>query len=418
MNYMQVGGRVVLRHDTMIGKDINIIGCGGIGARILPALTRMLSAPTSIYLWDDDTVEVKNLLRQNFALPDVGKPKAEVLAQRYSTALARCQARTERWSDYNHGMPEGMVISAVDDWATRRALMTQRYGPVIDCGNDGMRGQVLLGGAINRIPFTTIDSFPELIVEQPPQPCDLGDTQTVLANTMAATLALNYAQCLIYGLPFSHVGMMFSLPHGVWEIPAAALEERWKGHNVSTMLRVYPNWSKSTAGQWSPAMSPGGDVVKVDITTDGPGGWPQSVIDLVENALYGCGAERQCACDHCVGRLIVALEGLQLTEMPEPLRGGWGMVEVAKKPTTNGGGQHFRRRPLSYECENCGDTFTPEEARENDSHDITRWCGETCSVEYLDNHSDDEEDVDPEPEPDPDEDEAVEVVDPTEEERG
>jgi hypothetical protein len=75
-----------------------VVGCGGTGSRLVPLLAQFirsisrefnprgwLEAPI-IYLIDDDIVEHKNLLRQNFIEADVGKHKAIVLAQRYSRA--------------------------------------------------------------------------------------------------------------------------------------------------------------------------------------------------------------------------------------------------------------------------------------------------------------------------------------------
>jgi molybdopterin/thiamine biosynthesis adenylyltransferase len=45
-----------------------------------------LSDSSTIYLVDDDVVEGKNLLRQNFISVDIGQYKARVLAQRYRKA--------------------------------------------------------------------------------------------------------------------------------------------------------------------------------------------------------------------------------------------------------------------------------------------------------------------------------------------
>lgn len=46
-----------------------------------------LSDKVTVYLCDGDTVSNKNLIRQNFALRDVGKNKAEVLATRYASVF-------------------------------------------------------------------------------------------------------------------------------------------------------------------------------------------------------------------------------------------------------------------------------------------------------------------------------------------
>lgn len=81
-----------------IPNNIFVIGGGGTGGRLIPMLTQFIKtitrgkSPTgwvenpAIWLIDDDVVESKNLLRQNFISNDVGKQKAVVLAERYSRA--------------------------------------------------------------------------------------------------------------------------------------------------------------------------------------------------------------------------------------------------------------------------------------------------------------------------------------------
>jgi hypothetical protein len=69
-----------------------VIGTGGTGGFLIPHLARYIaSLPYSKYclivLVDGDTVEDKNIIRQNFIRQDVGKNKAEVLAKRYSAAF-------------------------------------------------------------------------------------------------------------------------------------------------------------------------------------------------------------------------------------------------------------------------------------------------------------------------------------------
>jgi molybdopterin/thiamine biosynthesis adenylyltransferase len=81
-----------------IPPDIFVIGAGGTGSRLMPMLSQFIRSITrgrapngwlenpTIWLIDDDTVEQKNLLRQNFIATDVGKHKAAVVAERYSRA--------------------------------------------------------------------------------------------------------------------------------------------------------------------------------------------------------------------------------------------------------------------------------------------------------------------------------------------
>lgn len=78
-------------------KKFIIVGAGGTSSWFIPKFVKILneyshkhlSASThfEILLIDGDTVEDKNLMRQNFIFPDIGKNKAEILAERYSPIL-------------------------------------------------------------------------------------------------------------------------------------------------------------------------------------------------------------------------------------------------------------------------------------------------------------------------------------------
>lgn len=79
--------------NRQILSNVVIIGCGGTGSRLLPMIAQLMSRgkwndmmPT-ITLVDGDEVEVKNLTRQNFIAEDVGRNKAECLAERYGSAF-------------------------------------------------------------------------------------------------------------------------------------------------------------------------------------------------------------------------------------------------------------------------------------------------------------------------------------------
>lgn len=79
--------------NRQIVSNVVIVGCGGTGSRLLPMVSQLMSrgkwndmVPT-ITLIDGDEVEVKNLTRQNFIADDVGRNKAECLAERYGGAF-------------------------------------------------------------------------------------------------------------------------------------------------------------------------------------------------------------------------------------------------------------------------------------------------------------------------------------------
>ena len=65
----------------------NGAGAGGTGGYIAPHLYRIAFASgctARIIIADGDIVEEKNLIRQNFAACDIGKNKAQVMAERYA----------------------------------------------------------------------------------------------------------------------------------------------------------------------------------------------------------------------------------------------------------------------------------------------------------------------------------------------
>ena len=69
---------------------IVMLGAGGTGGHIAPHLYRLLHAldrPVKVIIADGDIVEEKNLVRQNFIAADLGRNKAQVLAERYASAF-------------------------------------------------------------------------------------------------------------------------------------------------------------------------------------------------------------------------------------------------------------------------------------------------------------------------------------------
>lgn len=86
-----------IRPNFLLPKDIIIIGAGGVTSWFLSVFLKMLyskyvavrdsitsNPEINIYIYDYDVVEQKNTLRQNFIQEDVGRNKAEVLAERYN----------------------------------------------------------------------------------------------------------------------------------------------------------------------------------------------------------------------------------------------------------------------------------------------------------------------------------------------
>lgn len=69
-----------------------LIGVGGTGAFFLESLCRLLAGrdDVTIDLYDGDTVESKNLKRQNFGMNDLDQNKAQALATNLQQKILRC----------------------------------------------------------------------------------------------------------------------------------------------------------------------------------------------------------------------------------------------------------------------------------------------------------------------------------------
>lgn len=255
--------------DRPVDKAIILIGTGGTGGYLIPHLVRFMSLvnrkrragagtaglPDSLHLVivDGDVVEEKNLVRQNFVLRDVGRPKAQVLAERYSAAFGL-------EIGYFNGFLESpekiqalicsqpvtsapIVVSCVDnnktrkliwDWYRARSHYTDTFW--LDCGNEEHHGQVVLGHRGGRTPLSMLQEWKNMdcpaIPHQYQLPCffevfpnafdQLGmlpseeravencaqravnNPQTIFVNMMAAQVALNFLKAILEHAPIDH----------------------------------------------------------------------------------------------------------------------------------------------------------------------------------------------------------------------
>lgn len=160
--------------NRQIMNNVVVVGCGGTGGRLLPMLGQIMSrgqwndlVPT-MTLIDGDEVEVKNLTRQNFIVDDVGRNKAECLAERYGAAfelpivcIPHYFQDSDNWSHWlsNH-VPQNFqrlvtdrpstIFLCVDNMKARFEIIqsilmsTLRSGIehlIVDAGNENTFGQ-------------------------------------------------------------------------------------------------------------------------------------------------------------------------------------------------------------------------------------------------------------------------------------
>ncbi len=205
---------------------ITVVGCGGTGSYLVSNLARLVSnsdCVTNLYLFDGDVVEEKNLIRQNFIAPDIGKNKAEVLAERYSRAFGiEIKAIPAYLENIKDILDSTIVIGCVDNNATRRVInesfTSYKYRNMywIDSGNEEAAGQVVCGFKLNNMIYGVKDIFslPSVFeiyndmlnnIENARFNSELSCAeravsapQNILTNITAATLIMNFVQKILY----------------------------------------------------------------------------------------------------------------------------------------------------------------------------------------------------------------------------
>ncbi len=142
----QVGGTGQRR---LKGTSIAVVGAGGIGSAVIPAVAG--AGVGKLTIIDSDVVELANLHRQPlFSEADAGKPKAELAAE-FAKRLNRfveVTARQERVENANADDLLGghdLVIDGSDNFATRLSVSDTCVAlgiPVISAAAVQFQGQV------------------------------------------------------------------------------------------------------------------------------------------------------------------------------------------------------------------------------------------------------------------------------------
>lgn len=268
-----------------------IVGCGGTGSRLVPILAQFIKTcpwivdPT-IFLVDDDVVEQKNLQRQNFITPDVGKPKSEVLASRYSkayniTIIPVVERVTSDRTTYNRifngrvespikgNIKSAMIISCVDNMEARRNILNTfaavwaQNGIFLDGGNEDLYGQVMISNPYyilmdnysNNLPKDVFSmlNLPELMpvsadaqcipldckfyattIDKPSERSCADLDQTMAINAMVAITMFSMIQTVIYSRPFNFNRLNISM--------AGTFPEMLSLKNIARMSINHDEW--------------------------------------------------------------------------------------------------------------------------------------------------------------------------------
>jgi len=169
--------KILPKESAQIGSSkfhLVLVGCGGTGSFLAGHIARLLTGSVigetigDILLIDGDSVEPKNVGRQLFSKRDIGKNKAEVLANRYNQAfgLDICwypefltrDNFSEIIPDSNRNHPV-LILGCLDTAAARKIILDKvmdKWGNQawwLDAGNGQYAGQIVLGstGSIEKI---------------------------------------------------------------------------------------------------------------------------------------------------------------------------------------------------------------------------------------------------------------------------
>ncbi|HMM79251.1 MAG TPA: ThiF family adenylyltransferase [Pyrinomonadaceae bacterium] len=149
-----------------------VVGAGGTGSFVISAIARLMfelkesqAKPIEMLIVDPDVVESGNIPRSNFCAAEVGRFKAQTLAERITLAWGlECQYANELFDAEHHlwvfsggFRPMTVIVGCVDNHLARRDihLAVDKYSGYrsseapelwwIDGGNSRSSGQVLLG---------------------------------------------------------------------------------------------------------------------------------------------------------------------------------------------------------------------------------------------------------------------------------
>lgn len=101
-------------------ETVTLIGCGGIGASVLPTLVTM--GIRRFVLWDPDQVEPRNVASQLLYKPrDLYRPKVEVCRE-YLLDYGATKVEIHRELLTEDDPIEGVVVGGVDSMAARRVI--------------------------------------------------------------------------------------------------------------------------------------------------------------------------------------------------------------------------------------------------------------------------------------------------------
>ena len=105
-------------YDSILQKDVTIIGVGGIGSWTALLISRL--GVRNMTLYDDDIVELGNMSGQFYRISDVDRPKVDAIASAVAhySCYSNVTAMPERFTDTSFFSP--VVIACLDSMSARK----------------------------------------------------------------------------------------------------------------------------------------------------------------------------------------------------------------------------------------------------------------------------------------------------------
>ncbi len=110
-----------------VPKHVYIVGAGGVTSYFLPAFIRTVSkaeSPPRIHVIDGDILEERNLDRQLFKFPYIGKNKAVALVSMYQGDYENMKAEPKYFHGGYRPVKNSLIFAFVDNHTARREVLS------------------------------------------------------------------------------------------------------------------------------------------------------------------------------------------------------------------------------------------------------------------------------------------------------
>lgn len=192
-------------------SNIHLVGLGALGLQLSVEIAKRAAATErdlTLYLYDFDTVEARNIFSQGFSPSDVGKTKAEV-AGMLCSFYKGVTTEVRPWKLDSSNIKEmqldseSIVIDAVDNLPTRHLLWgigATMMAPVLHAGMSYMGGGEVAWnwGEYDNFTLSPNNLSPEFMAEMANgtanveevklPPCDLNQSRSLALNTVHSCL--------------------------------------------------------------------------------------------------------------------------------------------------------------------------------------------------------------------------------------